>query len=223
MDWRSGLFAALVLLPLTVNAQTALKTHKPAHPTAAGVRSIAARRAAVPFRTSGRKTVPGLAPVSGKSTGATASRARRTATAGSRGPGRSGRSYTRVRKAAAPSYQLHPDPERYQQIQQTLADRGFYKGQADGSWNDDSVKALQDFQTANQLDADGKINALTLMKLGLGPKHDGTGAPLSGVDGLRSATKSEAASPPAEPSPSSEAPLPPPPTSLPTDAPTTPE
>ena len=142
----------------------------------------------------------------------------------SRSRRRSGRSTTRIRKAATPSYQLHPDPERYQEIQKTLADRGFFKGQQDGSWNDDSVQALRDFQSANQLEADGKINALTLMKLGLGPKHDGTGAPLSAVDALRSASKPgtspQTVEPPVLPS---EAPLPPPPTSLPTDAPTTPE
>ncbi|HLH04778.1 MAG TPA: peptidoglycan-binding domain-containing protein [Bryobacteraceae bacterium] len=82
----------------------------------------------------------------------------------------------RARKPPAPSYQLHPDAERYQQIQQALAERGYYKGPVDGNWNDDSVDALKRFQTDQKLEPDGKINALSLTGLGLGPKHDGTSA-----------------------------------------------
>lgn len=75
------------------------------------------------------------------------------------------------RAAARPSYQLHPDPERYQQIQQALADRGYFKGQVNGQWGDDSVDALKRFQADQKLGDDGKINAPTLIGLGLGPKH----------------------------------------------------
>ncbi len=100
--------------------------------------------------------------------------------------------------APPPSYQLHPDPERYVQIQQALLARGYFKGQADGGWNDESVDALKRFQTDQKLEADGKINALTLTGLGLGPKHDGTSAssvPLS-------ATSASPANPPETPLPS---------------------
>ena len=82
----------------------------------------------------------------------------------------------RVRTPPAPAYQLHPDPERYQQIQQSLADRGYFKGEGNGQWNDDSIDALKRFQADQKLDNDGKINALTLTGLGLGPKHDGSTA-----------------------------------------------
>lgn len=72
-----------------------------------------------------------------------------------------------------PSYQLHPDPERYQKIQQALADRGYFKGEVNGQWGDDSEDALRRFQADKQLyDDDGHITALTLIGLGLGPKHD---------------------------------------------------
>jgi hypothetical protein len=85
----------------------------------------------------------------------------------------------RVRQAVrvgppAPSYQLHPDPERYQQIQNALAARGYFTGQANGEWGDDSVDALKRFQADQQLPDDGKINALTLIGLGLGPQHGAT-------------------------------------------------
>lgn len=77
---------------------------------------------------------------------------------------------------AAPSYQLHPDPDRYRQIQQALVDRGYFTGQANGEWKDDSVAALKHFQADRKMDDDGKIDALSLKALGLGAKHDGTTA-----------------------------------------------
>lgn len=79
----------------------------------------------------------------------------------------------RVHQAPAPSYQLHPDPERYQQIQQALTDRGYFNGPVNGEWGDDSTDALKRFQASQKLDPDGKINSLSLIDLGLGPKHDG--------------------------------------------------
>lgn len=76
----------------------------------------------------------------------------------------------------APTYQLHPDPDRYQQIQQALTDKGYFKGDVNGQWGDDSLDALKRFQADQKLDPDGHLNALTLIGLGLGPKHDGAGA-----------------------------------------------
>ena len=77
------------------------------------------------------------------------------------------------RSAPGPSYQLHPDPERYQQIQQALADKGYFKGEVNGVWGDDSEDALRRFQMDQKMDdADGHLTALTLIGLGLGPKHD---------------------------------------------------
>jgi peptidoglycan hydrolase-like protein with peptidoglycan-binding domain len=80
----------------------------------------------------------------------------------------------RKRKPAGPTYQVHPTPDRYKQIQQALADKGYFKGTVDGSWGDDSVDALKRFQTDHHLENDGKINSLSLIQLGLGPKHDGS-------------------------------------------------
>lgn len=97
----------------------------------------------------------------------------------------SSRSHSRRRRsrrhvAARPSFQLHPGPERYKQIQQALADRGFFKGDVNGVWGSDSVDALRRFQTARNIsDNEGKINALSLNALGLGAKHEGGGLALS--------------------------------------------
>ncbi|HEX4227691.1 MAG TPA: peptidoglycan-binding domain-containing protein [Bryobacteraceae bacterium] len=79
-----------------------------------------------------------------------------------------------VARAATPSFQTHPDEERYKQIQQALAGKGYFKGEVNGQWRQDSVDALQKFQLDNKFPdiySDGKINALSLNGLGLGPKH----------------------------------------------------
>jgi murein L,D-transpeptidase YcbB/YkuD len=68
--------------------------------------------------------------------------------------------------------QQHPTPERYQEIQQALAKKGYFSGAADGNWGQDSVDALKRFQHDQNLTEDGKIGSLSLIALGLGPKHD---------------------------------------------------
>jgi peptidoglycan hydrolase-like protein with peptidoglycan-binding domain len=75
-------------------------------------------------------------------------------------------------KRRAPSYQVHPDTERYKEIQQALTDKGYYKGNVDGHWGDDSTSAMKQFQVDQKLPDDGKISALSLIGLGLGPKHE---------------------------------------------------
>ena len=82
--------------------------------------------------------------------------------------------HKRSARKSGPSYQLHPDPERYQEIQKALADRGYFKGEVNGQWGDDSVDALKRFQADQKLPDDGKINSLSLIGLGLGPKHNGS-------------------------------------------------
>ena len=95
-------------------------------------------------------------------------------TAGNRRTTKRGRQARRVVPKPAPSYQLHPDPERYVEIQKALADRGYYKGQINGEWGDDSVDSLKRFQADQKLPDDGKLSSLTLQGLGLGARHDGT-------------------------------------------------
>jgi hypothetical protein len=102
--------------------------------------------------------------------------------------------YLKGRRSArkrGPSYQLHPDPERYQEIQKALADRGYFKGEVNGKWGDDSTDALKRFQSDQKLPDDGKINSLSLIGLGLGPKHNGSSVSPS----------NSAGSPPVQPSP----------------------
>jgi Putative peptidoglycan binding domain len=71
--------------------------------------------------------------------------------------------------------QMAPTPERYRQIQEALAAKGYLKPEeATGTWNQGSVEALKRFQAEQNIESTGKINSLSLIALGLGPKHDAT-------------------------------------------------
>jgi peptidoglycan hydrolase-like protein with peptidoglycan-binding domain len=69
------------------------------------------------------------------------------------------------------NYQAAPTPERYKEIQQALASKGYFKGEVNGAWGSDSVDALRRFQGEQNLDPDGKLGSLSLIALGLGPKR----------------------------------------------------
>ncbi len=68
--------------------------------------------------------------------------------------------------------QQEPAPERYAEIQKALIDKGFLNGPATGKWGQESVDALKRFQRDQKLEPSGKLDALSLIGLGLGPKRD---------------------------------------------------
>jgi peptidoglycan hydrolase-like protein with peptidoglycan-binding domain len=69
--------------------------------------------------------------------------------------------------------QQAPTPDRYKQIQQALVDKGYLKGEPTGVWDADSASAMQRFQQDQKLTPTGKINAPSLIGLGLGAKSAG--------------------------------------------------
>jgi peptidoglycan hydrolase-like protein with peptidoglycan-binding domain len=77
------------------------------------------------------------------------------------------------KKARTParSYQQAPTADRYREIQQALASKGYFHGEPTGEWGADSIDALKRFQTDQNLMPDGKIGSLSLIALGLGPKR----------------------------------------------------
>ena len=75
-----------------------------------------------------------------------------------------------VRRASTPR-QLAPTKERYQQIQQALASKGYFSGEPNGVWGPDSTESLKRFQADQNLSPDGKLTSLSLIALGLGPKR----------------------------------------------------
>ena len=86
-------------------------------------------------------------------------------------------------KKAAPKVtwrnrQTTPSPERYKEIQNSLAAKGYLKPEdATGVWGPGSADALKKFQAEQKIEATGKINSLSLIALGLGPKRDAAPAP----------------------------------------------
>jgi len=70
-----------------------------------------------------------------------------------------------------------PDPARITEIQQALAREGFYKDEPTGKWDASSADAMKRFQEAKSLPPTGKIEALSLQKLGLGSPVAGMAAP----------------------------------------------
>jgi hypothetical protein len=68
--------------------------------------------------------------------------------------------------------QLQPTPDRYRDIQQALKDKGYLESDPTGKWDQASVDALRRFQQEQNLEASGKIDSLSLIALGLGPKYD---------------------------------------------------
>jgi peptidoglycan hydrolase-like protein with peptidoglycan-binding domain len=69
------------------------------------------------------------------------------------------------------STQQQPTPERYKEIQQALADHGYFNGTVDGTWGADSLDALKRFQRDQNIADDGKLGSMSLIALGLGPKR----------------------------------------------------
>jgi peptidoglycan hydrolase-like protein with peptidoglycan-binding domain len=74
----------------------------------------------------------------------------------------------------APARQAAPDTGRVREIQQALSERG-YSVEPTGKWGPDSIAALKQFQEDHEisnLSGRGKLDPLTLIALGLGPKHE---------------------------------------------------
>ncbi len=73
--------------------------------------------------------------------------------------------------------QAAPTPERINEIQEALAKKGVFSGTPTGQWDDSTVEAMKKFQSSNRLNPSGKLDALTLQKLGLGSETAGLAAP----------------------------------------------
>jgi hypothetical protein len=69
--------------------------------------------------------------------------------------------------------QTAPTQARYREIQEALAAKGYLPAEAaNGVWNQSSIDALKRFQVDQKIETTGKINSLSLIALGLGPKRD---------------------------------------------------
>jgi peptidoglycan hydrolase-like protein with peptidoglycan-binding domain len=84
--------------------------------------------------------------------------------------------------------QKAPTPDRITEIQQALAKDGSFTGTPNGKWNDSTVEAMKKFQAGHGLNPSGKLDALTLQKLGLGSQTAGVAAPLPPVTSSSTST-----------------------------------
>jgi Putative peptidoglycan binding domain len=75
--------------------------------------------------------------------------------------------------------QMAPTSERITEIQQALAKDGSYSAAPSGKWDDGTVDAMRKFQTTHALNPTGKLDALTLGKLGLGSTTAGVAEPVA--------------------------------------------
>ena len=73
--------------------------------------------------------------------------------------------------------QKAPTPERIREIQAALARETAYTGEPNGKWDAASVEAMKRFQADHGLTPTGKLDALSLQRLGLGSKTTGAAPP----------------------------------------------
>lgn len=100
---------------------------------------------------------------------------------------------SRRRKVTKVKGQEAPTPERISEIQEALANKGVLTGTPSGKWDDSTVEAMKKFQSSHGLEPSGKLDALTLQKLGLGSQTAGLAAPTpppNAINHLRSQTSS---------------------------------
>lgn len=86
---------------------------------------------------------------------------------------KSGTKRRRAVVARRPMTQQQPEAQRIREIQQALTEKG-YPVEVSGVWGAESVEALKKFQAAqniNNLTGRGKLDSLTLISLGLGPRR----------------------------------------------------
>lgn len=150
--------------PATAKKPAARKTTTAKKP--AGSKTSAAKKPA------GTKAASAKKPAARKTTAAKKPAARKTTASKSR-PSQGARRTTRRRSATAtkPRVPLQPSAERLTEVQTALAGAGYLQAAPTGKWDDSSIAAMKRFQEEHSIPATGKINSLSLIALGLGPKR----------------------------------------------------
>lgn len=180
----------MAILVWTADAQTTPAPKK--SPTTSSAKKTAAHKGGTPAAkkaatsthkgtTAARKTGPSHSSTTAARKSGSTSKGATAARKGSTRKGPAKRTATTWRNR-----QMAPSPERYKEIQQALAAKGYLNlEEANGAWNQSSVDALKRFQSAQNLESTGKINSLSLIALGLGPKHDSAPAKPAEIPQLR--------------------------------------
>lgn len=88
------------------------------------------------------------------------------------------KSSSKSRRKGRVKGQTAPTPDRIKDIQTALQKDGSYQGQPTGKWDAATMDAMKEYQNKNGIAATGKIDAVSLEKLGLGSDTAGKGAPV---------------------------------------------
>jgi peptidoglycan hydrolase-like protein with peptidoglycan-binding domain len=121
--------------------------------------------------------------------------AQTSSTTGSTAPKKKKSAHSRSRRKSRGRAQAAPTPDRIKEIQTALEKDGSYNGNPTGKWDAATVDAMKKFQDKNGFSPTGKIDALSLNKLGLGSDTAGKGAPVPAA----TASAPAATPPPASP------------------------
>ena len=127
-------------------------------------------------------TKKGAAPKAPAKTGVTTQTKARTAKGTAKGSAKRpvGRRTVRRRGSYNPWVgQQRPAPERVQEIERALVEKGFMTAEPDVNWDQATTDAVKRFQQSENLPADGRLSALTLIAMGMAKPTTATAAPAS--------------------------------------------
>ncbi len=157
----------MLLADMPAAAAQAKKTSTAKKPTAS--KAASAKKAPAKKTTTAKKPTASKR----KTTAARKPAARRKATASKTASAQGARRTTRRRSATAtkPRVPLLPSSDRLTEVQTALAGAGYLQDNPSGRWDDSSIAAMKRFQEEHSIPATGKINSLSLIALGLGPKR----------------------------------------------------
>ena len=134
-----------------------------------------------------------------KTTAENGSAPKKSASAGTaaKSPARGGassrkRASTRSRRQPG---QKAPSSDRVTEIQAALAKDGSFAGMPNGKWDDETSAAMRRFQATHGLNPTGKLDALSLQRLGLGSQTAGVAAPTPPPGAVSRLTSSMVAQP----------------------------
>ena len=141
---------------------------------AIGAQTASPKKAATPVKKSPPAATPATKSARPAATTTAAGKAQKTATSTTRTPAKTGTRTTAARRyygrRSYTAQQMSPSADRYREIQEALAAKGYLKTPPNGVWDKDSMDAMQRFQQDQKLDPTGKLTARSLSALGLGPK-----------------------------------------------------
>jgi hypothetical protein len=93
-----------------------------------------------------------------------------------RGAGKKGSKSAKPPQVTWRNRQTAPTPDRYREIQQALVNKGYSSEAATGTWGPQWAESLKQFQRSQNLEATGKLDSLSLIGLGLGPRREANAA-----------------------------------------------